>query len=144
MYCEEHKTDNRYCDCQLYKCKQNQETEEWVCESDDMKKELPKSIRQKILETAINLTKGDRNKTYGSPYNNLSCYARLCQAYLDGKPDKELGQEITPVDAAIFMVLAKVSRVAANYNHKDNYVDGSAYFGIAGENAQLFQEGEKW
>ena len=90
-------------------------------------------IRKQILEQATNLTCGDRNKTYGPPQVNLQCLAEMISAYL-----KAQGKEVSlsAADAAMIMVLTKASRVAVNVNHDDNYVDGAAYFAIAGECAK--------
>lgn len=91
---------------------------------------MDETIRGQILDTARSLTTGDRNKSYGPPKDNLTTYANLCEAYLHGKGKDNV---LDAVDGAIFMVLAKVSRIAANRGHKDNYVDGAAYMAIAGE-----------
>lgn len=97
--------------------------------------------RGKILETALNLTEGDRNNTYGDPHDNLTCFAKLCDAYMGGRlRSVKTPKKTTSVDAAIFMVLAKVSRVAANQNHADNYTDMAAYAAIAGECAKRLEE----
>lgn len=92
------------------------------------------TIRGDILSKAKELTEGDRNATYGDPADNLRCFARLVEAYLDGTGYPRT--ELNSVHSAIIMVLAKVSRVAANLNHADNYVDMAAYAAIAGECAQ--------
>ncbi len=94
-------------------------------------------IRKQILEQAINLTTRDRAKTYGPPQVNLQCLADLINAYL-----KAQGKEgaLDAKDAAMLMVLTKASRVAVNANHDDNYIDGAAYFAIAGECANLKQK----
>ncbi len=88
---------------------------------------MAETPRGKILETALNLTEGDRNKTYGSPRTNLQILASLINAYTNGRP------ELNEVDMAIVMCLTKISRIAVNQNHEDNYVDLAAYAAIAGE-----------
>lgn len=90
---------------------------------------MAKTLRGKILETALNLTEGDRNKSYGPPKKNLECFAALIKAYLSGKATHDL----TATDASVIMCLAKVSRIAANPKHTDNYIDLAAYAAIAGE-----------
>lgn len=94
-----------------------------------------KSTRQEILETALELTIGDRNKSYGDPHYNHTVYANLVDAYLCGRSNRP-ETPINSVDAAVLMALAKISRIAVNQNHKDNYVDGAAYMAIAGECAE--------
>jgi hypothetical protein len=85
--------------------------------------------RVETLETAINLTAGDRNKSYGPPYNNLSDCALLWDAYLAIRGGK-------PVDAeavAWMNVLQKIARSCQPGYHPDNYTDAAAYSAIAGE-----------
>lgn len=96
------------------------------------------SIRTGILMEANKLTSGDRNKTYGPPIDNLTTYADLCDAYLKALPPGPLDA----VDGSVLMILAKISRIPRNKNHRDNYVDGSAYFAIAGECAELLKQRE--
>lgn len=87
-----------------------------------------KMNRFEIFEEAKRLTATDRQEKYGTPYNNHRRIANLWSAYLD--------QEITPEQVAIMMVLMKVAR-SMQEHHPDNYVDGSAYFAIAGELAAI-------
>lgn len=98
--------------------------------------ESPQTIRGQILDTAKGLTTGSRDKSYGPPIENLTVYAELMEAYVKGRTVVE-GGSFDAVDSAIFMVLAKVSRIAMNRGHEDNYVDGAAYMAIAGECDQL-------
>ncbi len=97
---------------------------------------LTVSIRQNLLERAIDLTCGDRNKTYGDPTNNMTRLAALMNAYLG---DRMYGgvesPYLTPVDAAAFNVLIKLSRVAANPGHYDSWLDMAAYAAIGAETA---------
>lgn len=96
------------------------------------------TIRGSILDTAKELTTGDRNKSYGEPAPNLNCYAHMVEAYLDLRyPNMKQGAPLNSVDGAILMVLAKVSRVAVNQKHPDNYVDMAAYAAIAGECSEV-------
>jgi hypothetical protein len=86
-----------------------------------------KPIRANILEKGIGLTTGDRAATYGEPIVNLTRFAELLSAYF--------GMQFSAHDAAMTMVLAKISRIPASINHEDNYIDGAVYFAIAGEMA---------
>jgi uncharacterized protein DUF6378 len=90
-----------------------------------------KTTRGKVLEEALNLTEGDRNRTYGDPSHNLTCYAYLVDSYLFGRKANET--ELNAVDGAMLMALAKISRIAVNQTHKDNYVDLAAYAAIGFE-----------
>lgn len=96
------------------------------------------SYREAILNNAIKLTTGDRDATYGDPYINMNGFAELVSAYLNllGPSDTV---ELDATDAAVIMTLAKISRIAVNKNHEDNYVDGAAYLAIAGECAPIRQ-----
>jgi hypothetical protein len=87
-----------------------------------------------IFEEAKRLTATDRQDKYGTPYNNHRRIANLWSAYLD--------QEITPEQVAIMMVLMKVAR-SMQEHHEDNYVDGAAYFAIAGELAAIKNRQDK-
>lgn len=87
--------------------------------------------RVEIMEQGIKLTTGDRNASYGDPGPNLQTFSSLVETYLKGLGWS--GPALTSVDGSMLMVLLKVSRVAADKNHEDNYVDGSTYFAIAGE-----------
>lgn len=103
-------------------------------------KSVEETIRGQILDTAKKLTTGDRDKSYGPPIDNLTTYANLCTAYIFGKGGNENDLlALDAVDGAVLMVLAKVSRIAANRGHKDNYVDGAAYMAIAGECDELLE-----
>lgn len=84
-------------------------------------------IRASILTDALGLTLGDRNTSYGDPYNNLLIFTRLINA--------AYGTNLEAEDGAIIMELAKLSRILPNKHnyHEDNYTDGAAYMAIAGE-----------
>ena len=84
-----------------------------------------KPIRAHVLETALDLTCGDRNKQYGDPLENHQDIARLWTAYLS--------TPISPKDVAIMMALVKIARAKRPEPHRDNYVDAAAYLAIAGE-----------
>jgi len=88
--------------------------------------------RVRVLQDAAALTNGDRDTTYGPPSVNQNAAGRL----------KALMRELTTRDVspaeleALDMVMTKLSRIMTGpVVHRDNYVDGSAYFAIAYENA---------
>ena len=85
--------------------------------------------RKHILDTALKYTCGDRDDSYGPPSINLACHAELMAVYKKYAGDKFCGGH----DAAMFQVLCKISRIACGKFKDDNYIDGSAYFGIAYE-----------
>lgn len=86
--------------------------------------------RKEILEAAQKCVCGDREQDYGSPENNFNTIANLWADYLSAKDEPT---DIKPKDVAIMMALLKVSRIANNPGHMDNYVDGCGYFCIGGE-----------
>lgn len=109
--------------------------EEW--ENDDIlyisASTQPKPTRVQTLETAINLTSGDRNRAYGPPYNNLSDCAALWNAYTATKAKTTGTTELNAEDVAWMMVLVKMTRSFQPGYHADNYTDATAYSAIAGE-----------
>lgn len=85
------------------------------------------SERKIILDTAVKLTCGDRNKQYGDPYDNLTHTAALWNAYT-------CTTDFVAEDVAHMLALLKIARTLTNEKyHKDNYVDAAAYLAIAGE-----------
>ena len=86
--------------------------------------------KSEILKTAENIVNGDREKQYGKAEDNFNTIANLWADYLSVKVEPT---DIEPKDVAIMMALLKVSRIANNPGHMDNYVDGCGYFCIGGE-----------
>lgn len=102
---------------------------------------LPESIRETYLRTAANLTAGDRDKEYGDPMVNLNCASDLKQVFWAYA--EKGGRTISNAEReALDMVLTKLSRLACGPKCKpDTYVDGAAYFAIAGEAAFCHERG---
>jgi len=92
-----------------------------------------KPTRVQTLETAINLTAGDRNKAYGPPHRNLSDCALLWDAYLAIRNEVQIDAEAV----AWMNVLQKIARSVQPGYHPDNYTDAAAYSAIAGECRQI-------
>lgn len=92
------------------------------------------TIRGDILEEAKVLTEGDRNETYGDPEDNMCVFSGLVYAYITGRMASSFGlSRLESFDGAVIAGLLKISRIAANPLHEDNYVDLAAYAAIAGE-----------
>lgn len=95
--------------------------------------------RVMILETAIKLTDGERNASYGSPFINHSNIAALMNAYLDTRrsslPPLAGGMPLDAEDAAMLMVMVKIARIAQRWGgpQLDSFADAAAYIGIASE-----------
>lgn len=109
-----------------------------------------KPTRVQTLETAIKLTGGDRNKSYGPPYDNLSDCANLWNAYINSKmgcivPKGDGGYEVNlkAEDVSWLMVLVKMTRSFNAGYHPDNYTDAAAYSAIAGECREIQIEEDK-
>lgn len=126
---------------------------EWEDEGILMAAEKPsvKPTRVQTLETAIKLTGGDRNKSYGPPFDNLSDCAHLWNAYINAKAScivrtgDSYEVALKAEDVAWLMVLVKMTRSFQSGYHPDNYTDSSAYSAIAGEcrEIQTEEDGEK-
>ena len=80
--------------------------------------------RQEILQQAISLTMGDRNEQNGDPRENHERIAKIWSVILH--------QEIEPYQVALCMAGLKLARLAYN-PLEDSFIDGAAYFAIAGE-----------
>ena len=87
--------------------------------------------RVRLLKRGIELTAGDRNKTYGDPWSNLTDCAMLWEAYLQAKSNTAI--ELTAEDVAHMMALVKMTRSFRGNYHDDNYLDAAVYMAIAGE-----------
>jgi hypothetical protein len=81
--------------------------------------------RGEILDTAKELTHGDRNKNYGDPLTNHTRIAGLWSVWLQ--------TEITPAQAAMCLALVKVARLIETPDHADSPIDLAAYASIYGE-----------
>lgn len=101
----------------------------------------PSTPRGHILEHARKLTEGDRNQEYGRPIESIQAFIDLVNAYLKNRPEGYGPLDL--VDGAIIYEMTKISRIAKNKQHSDNYPDGSAYMAIAGECAQHQQKRKK-
>lgn len=118
---------------------------------DEMKqKRAVKPTRVQTLETAIKLTGGDRNKSYGPPFDNLSDCANLINAYINTKTacivrTKDSFEVVLKAeDISWIMTLVKMARSFQPGYHPDNYTDAAAYSAIAGEcrEIQIEEDGD--
>jgi hypothetical protein len=119
--------------------------QEWDDETILMAKEKPTRVR--TLETAIKLTGGDRNKSYGPPFDTLSDCAELWNAYINTKQacieataDGSYSVRLRAEDVAWLMTLVKMARSFQSGYHPDNYTDAAAYSAIAGECLEIQME----
>ena len=84
--------------------------------------------RGEILNKANELTHGDRDKNYGSPLINHQRIAAIWSVILE--------KEIRADQVALCMAGVKIARLIETPNHADSFIDGAAYFAIAGEIAE--------
>jgi hypothetical protein len=87
--------------------------------------------RVRLLKRGIELTTGDREKTYGDPWRNLTDCAQLWEAYLNAKLNEDV--KLVAEDVAHMMALVKMTRSFRGNYHDDNYLDAAVYMAIAGE-----------
>lgn len=80
--------------------------------------------RTEILQEADRLVSGPRQEAYGPPQENF-------QRIADGWTII-LGARVRPDQVALCMAWLKLARLT-NGPHPDSYVDGAAYFALAGE-----------
>jgi hypothetical protein len=99
----------------------------------DAAQQKPERVR--LLQRGIELTSGDRNKTYGAPWNNLTSCAQMWEAYLGSKYGFEV--HLVAEDVAHLMQLVKMTRTFNGDYHADNYLDNAVYGAIAGECRQI-------
>lgn len=99
----------------------------------DTIEEISPWSREAILREAIALTTGDRNRTYGDPYKNLSTTGTLLHNLLEKDGNFGILAENYAMAATKAMIAAKLARIAVNPAHRDNYVDLAAYAAILGE-----------
>ena len=88
------------------------------------------SARENVLQTAINHMCGDRNEAYGEPSEQMQLTWDMWVDYIRNAKGKYSGAH----DAAMFLFINKVSRIAFGSEFKeDHYVDAAAYLAIAYE-----------
>jgi hypothetical protein len=83
-----------------------------------------------ILETAIEITAGDRRRDYDAPKPNHDRIAAHWNAYIKNRKDPS--GDITALDVANMMILLKMAR-AIHTPTRDSYVDIAGYAKCAAE-----------
>jgi hypothetical protein len=72
-----------------------------------------------ILQEAIRITSGDRQKVYGHPSEDWTRTAKLWSAIL--------GVEVTAQQCCLCMIAVKMSRLCKTPGHRDSIVDICGY-----------------
>jgi hypothetical protein len=93
--------------------------------------------RQQMLQEAIRLTCGDRNASYGEPYENHYDIAQVMNVLFRSKLAD--GQEFTASDVCKIQIATKLCRLSKTPGHRDSFVDIAGYAAI-GLECQLIQE----
>ena len=86
-----------------------------------------------FAEKAAELVAGDRARTHGDKGANFGATTHLWNGYLKARGFQI---ELTPIDFAQMMVLAKMSRVITGEYNPDDFVDQAGYSACAGEVAR--------
>jgi nucleoside 2-deoxyribosyltransferase len=90
-----------------------------------------------ILETAMEITNGDRRRDYDSATPNHGRIAELWNSYISVRKNPEA--EISAFDVAIMMVLLKIARIAYTPTF-DGFVDMAGYSKCAAQIAGFEKE----
>jgi hypothetical protein len=75
--------------------------------------------REEILQTAINLTMGDRNEQNGNPLENHLRIAKIWSVILD--------KEIEPYQVALCMAGLEIGSPCLSIHWMTSFIDGAAY-----------------
>ena len=82
-------------------------------------------LRATLLQTAKDLTCGERNVAYGSPVDQAARAAAIFNAWS--------GRNLTATEISQAMVAVKLSRMPSSPTKADHYADAMAYLGIVAE-----------
>lgn len=96
------------------------------------------TIRGQLLLRARELTEGDRNQAYGDPLDNLGAQGRLALVVEEIHQNPSFQRLPAAYKAGLLgslhQITGKLARIIrGDVDRVDNYIDGAAYFGIAGE-----------
>jgi hypothetical protein len=83
--------------------------------------------RKEVMEAALDLICGDRQKTYGGNEN----FHRIAERW-----EQQIGDEIDPWKVALLMTELKLARLANGY-HEDSVIDAIGYLALL---AELYEE----
>ena len=99
------------------------------CEKEKGRKDDSQNIAASILQDAIDAM-SERGKSYDTDGKGVERSMDKVVAMFNTLT----GHTLTTEQGWDFMILLKLVRASQGYKH-DNYIDGSAYFGLAGEAA---------
>jgi hypothetical protein len=93
-------------------------------------------LRKKILEKALQLVTGDREKTHGSPHKLYAQTAKYWNIYLYGKS----GEPLDSHDVTQLAILQKIARSQNGSTNIDDYVDTAGYASLSYELKVILDE----
>jgi len=89
--------------------------------------------RVQLLNEAVKVIAGDRDKQYGTPEDSFRAIARHWNAYIHGREF-----DLTPGDVAAMMILVKVARMeSGNLAQADSWLDIAGYAACGYETQHL-------
>ena len=78
-------------------------------------------MNESILEEALRLTTGDRQKIYSHPAEDFAKVAEMAGPILRSTIDPRLRH-------SLYMIQVKIARLLSTPTHRDSVVDGAGYF----------------
>jgi hypothetical protein len=81
-----------------------------------------------ILDEALEIIHGDREKNYGDPGRNTRAIADLWRVHLKHKYGVDV--PLAEVDVCQFMIYLKMARLMHSPTHRDSKVDIAGYIGL--------------
>jgi Domain of unknown function (DUF6378) len=86
--------------------------------------------KERVLDDAKTAVVGERNKSYGPPVDNFNRIVAYWEAHMEMT---ERPTKFKPEDVAVFMILAKLARLAETPAHRDSIVDIAGYAACYGD-----------
>jgi hypothetical protein len=102
-----------------------------------MSEPTPRSVREEVLLSALEIVTKDRNINYGSPEQNFQVIADLWSTYFNARSTLPR-IEFQTHDVAVLLILLKVARTVTSPDRLDHWVDiaGYAACGMEAQSAQ--------
>lgn len=93
---------------------------------------MSKEARKRVLDAAAKAVLVDRTTTHGDVEDNFATIADYWTTHLTARGFLVRGVTLAPQDVAVMQALLKCARLAKNFDHPDNWADGSGYFACGG------------
>ena len=100
---------------------------------------VPVAIREAVLQAAITAVTGDRNNTYGDPWDDFkrTSDALTAMGYRHSNEKTGVFEALRPHDIAVIQVMVKLSRLTHTPVKRDSWVDVAGYAACGAEVAEL-------